>query len=686
MPHFVSTKDEIIQNMDDINSNFASLKVSVLKKASRISGEVDRITIGPNSITNENENKKSENIENEQNSCNITIPKKSIHSQNNGITFSVKKILLESEYQRKEEVQKEIERHWQHMKENGKVIQEHIAVSRSHMARERERRNKENYAYILAEERMAEQEEIRRRHERQKEVEEYRKEIKEKEELTKKIMILRNMYVKKYHDIIELSENFKDKNSFTLSSSYAVKLEELHLQMKVVDEKIKIGDITSVDLNIIVNLIHQIDEMHGMFKSEIDRINVQCERNLVGTENTVHSHTQLPVSESQELKNNQTISETVISEQIIQNTANNSENNNFQEYGDEEKQRNLQTDNISSDISQITSSTANIEENISKTELDKDHLYEYVDKDLLETYMNSQKFFENHVKMLDEFLLSAATKKFRFECQKAINIPVNAISGINQQHLKDKYERLYNLLMGKSWPDVNQYPQGAAFCKNILAKKIVNQGETLVSSKPKMAFPIAAIIVALWNDHSDFGDLLLSHFHNVCPFTVPIFMPKMVGQSNEDYYKLMGYKYDEDGTIEKHDKFLKRMSGLMRLYASITITIQRKGITKTNPHGLQNAWRWLAAILNIEPRKEVSDICATLLLDMLEVAGNTLWTAYPKQFHKLLILLSEEYYPRMKNVGCIGSGPLVRLDEFLRNSLSKGSIPAPDGQLPPDFW
>lgn len=87
-----------------------------------------------------------------------------------------------------------------------------------------------------------------------------------------------------------------------------------------------------------------------------------------------------------------------------------------------------------------------------------------------------------------------------------------------------------------------------------------------------------------------------------------------------------------------------------------------------------------------EPRKEVSDICATLLLDMLEVAGNTLWTAYPKQFHKLLILLSEEYYPRMKNVGCIGSGPLVRLDEFLRNSLSKGSIPAPDGQLPPDFW
>lgn len=114
-----------------------------------------------------------------------------------------------------------------------------------------------------------------------------------------------------------------------------------------------------------------------------------------------------------------------------------------------------------------------------------------------------------------------------------------------------------------------------------------------------MAFPIAAITVALWNDHSDFGFLLLSHFHNACPFIVPVFLPKMIDQSNTDYYKSMGYKYAEDGTVEKHDKYLKRMSGLMRLYASITITPQRKGIHKNNPHGLQYAWRWLAAVLNI---------------------------------------------------------------------------------------
>ncbi|CAK9796122.1 mRNA export factor GLE1 [Anthophora quadrimaculata] len=691
MPHFVSTKDEIVQNMNDIASDFACLKVSALKKASRISGEVNRVTIGPDATASANESEKSDNIENEQNSCNITVSQKSVRPQNkismqSGITFSVKKILLESENQRKEEVQKEIDRHWQHMKENGKAIQEHIAISLSHMAKERERKSKENYAYILAEERIAEQEEMRRRHERQKEVEEYRKKMKEKEELTKKIMNLKNVYSVKYHDIVILSESCKNQNSVaTILSSYAATLEELHHQMKFIDEKIEIGEVTSSDLSNMEKMVHQINEIQCMFKLEVDKINDQD--NVVTTENVVHAHLQSKDLQTEELKDTQIVCESVTGTNIQEQTnTNDTQNNDAQKCAKMKKHKKVTENTNSTNISQVIAPVANSDENKSSTEPDEGHLYEYVDKESLQIYVNSQKFLENYVKSLHEFSQSTATKQFRFECQKAINIPVNAISGINEQHLRDKYERLHNLLIGKSSPNVNQHPRGADFCKNILAKKIVSQGETLVSSKPKMAFPIAAVVVALWNDHPDFGDLLLSYFHKICPFTVPVFMPKIVGQSNEDYYKLMGYKYAEDGTVEKHDKFLKRMSGLMRLYASITITSQRKGITKTNPHGLQNAWRWLAAVLNIEPRKIVTDLCATLLLDMLEVAGNALWNAYPKQFRKLLILLSEEYYPCMQSVGCIGGGPLVRLEEFLRSSLTKGFIPPPDGQLSPNFW
>nr|XP_012147579.1 PREDICTED: nucleoporin GLE1 [Megachile rotundata] len=680
MPHFVNMKDEIqMQNMNDITSDFTCLKVSALKKASRISGEVDRITIGPDSIVDKNEShEKSENIENEQNSCNVISPTKSVQPTNNktstpsGITFSVKKILIESEYQRKEEVRKEIERHWQHMKENGKAIKENMAISRSHMAKERERKSKENYAYILEKERIAEQEEIRRRHEQQKEIEECRRRMKEKEELTKKIANLKNVCVMKSHDIEVLFKTCKDKNSATIVlSSYVPKLEEIHHQLELIDEKTKIGEVTVTDLNAVEKMIYQVDEILLTFKSEIERINIQYETNLTKLENTVQAQTQPNDLQKQESGDTQTVCETVVPEQISTNIAQTNE---------EEKQ------NIVIPNSPEVTPTVSTEESVPTPEQEKSELYEYVDKDSLQIYVNSQKFLDNYVKNYEEFLQSPNTKKFRFECKKAINIPVNAISGINEQHLRDKYESLHNLLIGKSSPNVNQYAHGAAFCKNILAKQIVNQGETLVSSKPKMAFPIAAVVVALWNDHPDFGDLLLAHFHNICPFTVPIFMPKMVGQSSENYYKLMGYKYAEDGTVEKHDKYLKRMSGVMRLYASITITTQRRGIVKSNPHGLQSAWRWLAAILNAEPRKEVADLCATLLLDMLEVAGSALWSAYPKQFRKLLILLLEEYYPRMQKVGCIGGGPLVRLEEFLRSTLSKGSIPPPEGQLPSNFW
>jgi len=95
----------------DITSDFESLKVSTLEKASRISAMMDRISISPQAVPSKNDTDKLENIENEQNSCNIKTPQKTNNnskqntiSTSNGIHFSIKKILLESEKQRKEEV------------------------------------------------------------------------------------------------------------------------------------------------------------------------------------------------------------------------------------------------------------------------------------------------------------------------------------------------------------------------------------------------------------------------------------------------------------------------------------------------------------------------------------------------------------------------------------------------------
>jgi len=65
-------------------------------------------------------------------------------------------------------------------------------------------------------------------------------------------------------------------------------------------------------------------------------------------------------------------------------------------------------------------------------------------------------------------------------------------------------------------------------------------------------------------------------------------------------YRSLGYRYNEDGEIEEQNRFINRMSGIMRLYAAILVTrpcgYQQK---KIHPHGLSQAWRWIACILNM---------------------------------------------------------------------------------------
>ena len=71
------------------------------------------------------------------------------------------------------------------------------------------------------------------------------------------------------------------------------------------------------------------------------------------------------------------------------------------------------------------------------------------------------------------------SKKYRFDLQKAVSTPINAISGQSGEHLMDKIRRLDCVLTGKrvrvTGRDVSasDHPQGRAYCFNLLAQKIV---------------------------------------------------------------------------------------------------------------------------------------------------------------------------------------------------------------------
>jgi len=277
----------------------------------------------------------------------------------------------------------------------------------------------------------------------------------------------------------------------------------------------------------------------------------------------------------------------------------------------------------------------------------------------------------------------------KFLCQKAVNTPVNAICPQSSAHLRDKLEKLQELLRGESVTigtetvSTSMHPLYPEYVRVLLAKKFVAQGEEVISSKPEFAFCMAAVITALWVEFPDFGSLFLANLYEACPYLVPYIPPNPLQQSKEEYMAL-GYKYMEDDVIEEQPKFIKRMTGMARLLAAVTISALPKGQEKINhPHGLGHLWRWLASTMNMEP---INDVTATLVYDVLEVSGSEMFAKFGTNFRKLLALLADGYFPKIQQVTADGcGGPVMRLENFLQKAVRSGTITAPAAALKPGF-
>ncbi|XP_025060780.1 spectrin alpha chain, non-erythrocytic 1 isoform X6 [Alligator sinensis] len=267
-------------------------------------------------------------------------------------------------------------------------------------------------------------------------------------------------------------------------------------------------------------------------------------------------------------------------------------------------------------------------------------------------------------------------KKIKMDLQKAATIPVSQISTIAGSQLREIFDKINNLLSGKSvqsggrMVSVTQHPQGLDFVYYKLAEKFVKQGEEEVASHHEAAFPIAVVASGIWEIHPRVGDLILAHLHKKCPYSVPFYPAFKEGTSMEDYQRTLGYQVT-DSKVEQQDNFLKRMSGMIRLYAAIIQLRWPYGNKQgTHPHGLNHGWRWLAQMLNMEP---LADVTATLLFDFLEVSGNALMKQYQVQFWKMMLLIREDYFPRIEAITSSGQmGSLMRFKQFLEKMDPSG--------------
>lgn len=311
---------------------------------------------------------------------------------------------------------------------------------------------------------------------------------------------------------------------------------------------------------------------------------------------------------------------------------------------------------------------------------------QYMSKKQLEIYTELINFHKNYVNSFKDLLLNDKFKQFRFECKKAVNLSVNTISAASSEHLHDKYVKLSNLLSGKNAVigdlqiTASKHPKGVPFCIDLLAKKFVLQGDLMISGNPESAFAFATIIISIWNESPDFGKILLAYFFKECVYLIPFYPPRIPDQTDEDYYKIQGYRFT-DGKVEEQDKFLKRISGTMRLFFAILLSSPTKN-QNNHPFSINHAWTWCISVLKLESRV---DITATMFHSFFETIGFEMQKVYGRQFSKIMRYFIEDYFPSMKKMD--NGGPIIRLECLLQEYQQNGNkFNVPKGLLSKNFW
>jgi nucleoporin GLE1 len=171
-----------------------------------------------------------------------------------------------------------------------------------------------------------------------------------------------------------------------------------------------------------------------------------------------------------------------------------------------------------------------------------------------------------------------------------------------------------------------------------------------------------------------FADLVLANFHRRCVYTEPRYLGRKAYASDKEYMTAYGFGESSDSKtgFEEEDAYFERMSGYINLFAAfVQIPLA------DHPHGLNEAWKWLARVLNQKPRTAT----ASVLGAFLEQAGYQLLQSFPRQMRKVLVFIERDFLGRCLENTPARKAAKKRLEVFLVMYHKRGDqLEEPEGK------
>lgn len=274
----------------------------------------------------------------------------------------------------------------------------------------------------------------------------------------------------------------------------------------------------------------------------------------------------------------------------------------------------------------------------------------------------------------EQSIAAMETHPRRRDIYKTIHLNCNQITNMKSQ-IQAKINTLGQLLNASKTGSELEY----RYCLALISQKLVDQCDILICRQPASAWGVAHTLVPLAAHHPILMEFVIATFYNKCPYTVPCYpkraaLPDGTMESEEDFvYKKLKYKKKEDGK-ETDEAYFERMSGYLYLYSAITCVP-----VNNHPHGIEEAWTWLARVLNMPPRRATAHV----LLAVLKNTGYSLVRTYGVQFRKLLGFIKSGYGAQLPADTPTDRAAKARLEIYISDYESaNGQIAAPEGYTP----